>query len=72
MQNGVKFTGLSFVSTSCTVHTTSFAVIESKIHRKLCKIHVKFSRALKNAHIKDLLGYFPVSSCEKDPLLLKK
>ena len=50
-ENIVKLTILHFVSKSCTDDSASYAVIKRKIHVKSCKISVKSSCELKNAHI---------------------
>ena len=50
-RNAVKFTGIPFGSSFCTV-------TESNIHVKSCKVHMKSSLVLKNIPIENLLNYF--------------
>ena len=40
LEDAVKFTGLSFVSISCTVDSTFCTITESNIHVKSCKARI--------------------------------
>ena len=40
----IKFTGLPFISASCTVDSRTCSDKESNIHVKSCKVHMKSSR----------------------------
>ena len=47
LENVVKYTGLPFISTSCTADSTSCTVTDSNIHVKSCKVQMKSLRKLK-------------------------
>ena len=57
IENAVKFPWLSFFN-NCTVDSTSYVVIESKMHVKSCKMHVKSGKM----HMKS--GKMHVKSCK--------